>query len=87
METPRASRQQKVTGKFRNIVQSGWGAQDGVRKGQGEADDRALAIFQNAGRMHGQPEQEGHQGARQNVKKPCVPVLCCSIDIINLVSL
>lgn len=37
METPRASWQEKVTGKFRNIVWCGWGAQDGVRKGQGKA--------------------------------------------------
>lgn len=26
--------------------------------------------FHSSGRMHGQPEQEGHQRTRQNVKKP-----------------
>lgn len=62
---------------MRVIARAVWELWAGLVGGKGRRE--LMAGVGNAGRMHGQPEQEGYEQARQNVKKSCVAAVCCSM--------
>lgn len=62
---------------MRIIARAVWELQAGVVGGKGRGE--LMAGLEDAGGMHGQPEQEGYKQARQNVKKACVAPVCCSL--------